>query len=158
MNKKEITLSKLTIEEQELLGLIKTPRVKENHKLRVFYMIGDADGDTEVEVKVSLDNPFIKHITESLDKLKEPEEHWGLRFNNKNFKINYNRKDINKLEFDLLCLISNYSYDEVESVNFFKEHGFENSEANHKYLLEFDGLLIDENELSFLVYEKYTLK
>ena len=42
MNKKEKTstaLSKLTVEEQELLGLIKKPkppRVKKNHKLKFF--------------------------------------------------------------------------------------------------------------------------
>jgi hypothetical protein len=164
MNKKEkmeVALSKLTIEEQKLLGLIKkpkAPKVKKNHKLKVFYMIGDADGDTDVRVKVSINNPFLKHITEALDKMEEPEKHWGLRLHIRNFKINYNKKNINELEFDLLCLVYNYSNNENDAIAFFKKHGFENSETNQKYLLEFEGLLIDECEYSFLIYKGYALK
>jgi hypothetical protein len=60
----ELALAKLTIEEQELLGLIKKP--KTNYKLKINYMIGDANGHTDEEATISLDNPFLKIITGAL--------------------------------------------------------------------------------------------
>jgi hypothetical protein len=164
MNKKEkmeVVLSKLTIEEQELLGLIKkpkAPRVKKNHKLKVFYMIGDTDGHTDEEAVISINNPFIKPIIEALDKLQVCEGSWGLQLNEEDYEGNYKNKNINKLEYDLLCLVSGYSYDEDVANDFFREHGFENSEINHDYLQEFEGLFIDDTEYSFLVYQSYKLK
>lgn len=159
--KMEVALSKLTIEEQELLGLIKKPKipkVKKNHKLKVFYMIGDGKGHTDEESVISINNPFLKPITEALDKLQVCKGSWGLQLSKEDYYDNYKNKNINKLEYDLLCLISGYSYEDEDADDFLKEHRFENSETSHNYLQEFDGLFIDDTEYSFLVYEGYELK
>ncbi len=158
MNKKEkmeVALSKLTIEEQELLGLIKkpkAPRVKKNHKLKVFYMIGDDDGHTDKEAVISINNPFLKPITEALDKLGEIEGHWGMVLNEEYYDGNKQIGNINDFEYELLCLVTGYNYDEDTANDFFKKYGYEQSEQNHNYLQEFEGLFISETEYSFLVY------
>jgi hypothetical protein len=162
MNKKEkmeTALSKLTIEEQELLGLVKKPKVpkiKKKYKLKVFYMIGDANGNTYEELVISVNNPFLKLITDALDKLRIPSDCWGLVLKDEHYEKNYKNGNINELECDLLCLVSAYSED--MAVEFFKKHGFENSETNLSYLLEFDGLFLEDTEYSFLVYQGYKLK
>jgi len=164
MNKKEkikAALSKLTDEEQELLGLIKkpkVPRVKKNHQLKISYMIGDSNGYTHRKAVISIKNPFLKHVTEALDKLQVCERSWGLQLNDEDYEDNYKNKNINKLEYDLLCLVSGYSFDEGAADYFFKEHNFENSETNFNYLQEFEGLFIEDTSYSFLVYQGYSLK
>ncbi len=164
MNKKEkmeVALSKLTIEEQELLGLIKkpkAPRVKKNHKLKIFYMIGDADGHTDEEVIMSINNPFIKPLTEALDKLGEIEGHWGIMLDKEHYEGNRKIGNINDFEYELLSLVTGYSYEEEDPNYFFKKYGYDESEQNHNYLQEFEGLLISDTEYSFLVYEGYKLK
>lgn len=164
MNKKEkmeVALSKLTIEEQELLGLIKKPkalRIKKNHKLKVFYMIGDADGHTDEEAVISINNPFLKPITEALDKLGEIEGHWGTMLDEEHYHGNKKIGNINDFEYELLCLVTGYSYDEDDANVFLKKYGYEQSEQNHDYLQEFEGLFISDTEYSFLVYKDYKLK
>lgn len=164
MNKKEkmeVVLSKLTIEEQELLGLIKKPkppRVKKNHKLKIFYMIGDADGHTDEEAVISINNPFLKPLTETLDKLGEIEGHWGIMFDEEHYDSNRKIGNINDFEYELLSLVTGYDYDEDTANDFLKKYGYDESEQNHDYLQEFEGLLISDTEYSFLVYENYKLK
>ena len=164
MNKKEqmeVALSKLTIEEQELLGLIKkpkVPRVKKNHKLKVFYMIGDDKGHTYEEAVISVNNPFLKPITEALDKLGEIEGHWATMLDEEHYSGNKKIGNINDFEYELLCLVSDlYDYENTID-DFLKKYGYEQSEENHYYLQEFDGLFYSETDYSFLVYEKYKLK
>lgn len=157
----QAAMAKLTDKEKELLGLVKKekkPRQKKNYKLKVFYMIGDANGHTDTEATLSLNNPFVHIVTDALDKLKVPKGSWGLVLNDEAYYENYKKKNISKLEHDLLCLVSGYSYDEDTANNFFKEHKFENTEENHNFLCEFEGLFIEEASYSFLVYEDYTLK
>lgn len=159
--KMEVALSKLTTEEQELLGLIKkskTPRVKKNHKLKIFYMIGDAHGHTDEEAVISINNPFLKPITEALDKLGEIDGHWGTMLDEEHYEGNNKIGNINDFEYELLCLVSGYSYGEDEANDFFQKYGYETSEQIHDYLQEFEGLLISDTEYSFLVYEGYKLK
>ncbi|MEK6828789.1 MAG: hypothetical protein AABY15_01595 [Nanoarchaeota archaeon] len=154
-------LAKLTEEEKELLGLIKKekkPKVRKNYKLKVNYMIGDADGHTDEEAIISVNNPFLKIITNALDKLEICEGSWGLQLNDEDYFKNYESKNISKLECDLLCLVSGYSYDEDTANEFFEENNFEKTEENHDYIQEFEGLFIDDTEYSFLVYQGYKLK
>ena len=164
MNKKEkmeVSLSKLTIEEQELLGLIKKPkppRVKKNHKLKIFYMIGDADGHTDEEAVISINNPFLKPLTETLDKLGKIERYWGIMFDEEHYDGNRKIGNINDFEYELLSLVTGYDYDEDTANDFLKKYGYDESEQNHDYLQEFEGLLISDTEYSFLVYENYKLK
>ena len=157
----EAALTKLTEEEKEALGLIKKPkkpRVRKNYKFKVYYMIGDADGHTDTEAIISVNNPFLQTIIKALDKLEVDEDHFGLQLDDRDYSYNYNKNYINKLEYDLLRLVSNYNYEEDDADEFFKEHNFENTETNHDYLLEFEGLFIADTEYSFLSYEGYKLK
>jgi hypothetical protein len=159
MNKKEkmeVALSKLTIEEQELFET--PPRVKKNHKLKIFYMIGDADGHTDEEAVISINNPFLKPLTETLDKLGEIEGHWGIMFDEEHYDGNRKIGNINDFEYELLSLVTGYDYDEDTANDFLKKYGYDESEQNHDYLQEFEGLLISDTEYSFLVYENYKLK
>lgn len=159
--KMEVALSKLTIEEQELLGLIKKPkppRVKKNHKLKIFYMIGDAKGHTDEEAVISINNPFLKPLTEALDKLDKIEGHWGTMLYEEHYDGNRKIGNINDFEYELLSLVTGYDYEEDTVNDFLKKYGYDESEQNHDYLLEFEGLLISDTEYSFLVYEGYKLK
>jgi len=157
MDKIEKALSKLTLEERELLGLITKPEVKKNHKLKILYMIGDADGHTDEKVNVSLDNPFLNIITGALDKLEVCNGYIGISLNIWEYGENYKKGNISKMEYDLLCLVSGYSYKREVAVNFLNEYGFEDSKMNHDYLNEFSGLMFDDTEYSFLTYKGYKL-
>lgn len=160
-NQKELALSKLTAEEKELLGLVKKevkPRIKKNYKLKIYYMIGDDDGHTDEEAIISINNPFLKIITEALDKLGEIEGNWGIMLDKEHYEGNKKIGNINDLEYELLCLTSVYSYDKDVADEFFKKYKFDNSQENHDYLQEFEGLLISDTEYSFLVFEGYKLK
>ena len=159
--KMEVVLPKPTIEEQESLGLIKKPkppRVKKNYKLKIFYMIGDANGKTSEEAVISINNPFLKPLTEALDKLGEIEGHWGTMLDEKHYDGNRKIGNINDFEYELLSLVTGYAYEEDAANDFFKKYGYDESEQNHNYLQEFEGLLISDTEYSFLVYEGYKLK
>lgn len=109
----ENALSKLTIEERELLGLNKKPKEKKEkktYKLTINYMIGDADGYTNEFSTIRANNPFLKPLTDALDKLGEIEGHWGFIFDSEHIYGNLKNGNINRFEYDLLCLLS-YCYD-----------------------------------------------
>jgi hypothetical protein len=180
----ENALSKLTIEERELLGLNKKPKEKKEkktYKLTINYMIGDADGYTNEFSTIRANNPFLKPLTDALDKLGSIEGHWGFIFDDTHLYGNLKNGNINRFEYDLLCLLSycyeyeetqpddedddsyDDSYDDTEvyeesSVKFLKKYDYEVSEKNIGYLEEFEGLFRCETSYSFLVYEGYKLK
>lgn len=163
----ENALSKLTIEERELLGLNKKPKEKKEkktYKLTINYMIGDADGYTNEFSTIRANNPFLKPLTDALDKLGTIEGHWGFIFDSEHIYGNLKNGNINRFEYDLLCLLSYCyepeSYDDYEesSVKFLKKYTYEVSDTNIAYLEEFDGLFRSEASYSFLVYEGYKLK
>jgi hypothetical protein len=164
MNKKEkeVALSKLTIEEQELLGLIKkpkAPRVKKNHKLKVYYMIGDADGSAHEEVIISANNPFLKIVTGALDKLRGNDNYYTIALHEECYGQNNEAGNIDDLEHDLLCLLTSCDfYDEDVMSNFLQKYELENTEQTFWYLQEFEGLLTSSGEWHSLTYEGYKLK
>jgi len=121
-------------------------------------MIGDANGHTDKEGTISIGNPFLQIITKALDKLGEIAGHWGIMLDNEHYYGNYKIGNISELEYDLLCLVSGYNYNEDEANEFFEKHKFEKTDENKNYLQEFDGLLIADTEYSFLVYNGYKLK
>lgn len=149
--KMKVILSKLTIEEQELLGLI-----KHNHKLRILYMIGDTNGVTYEDAVISLDNPFLKPLTEALNKLDIIEGHWGIMLDKKHVEENKKLGNINNFEYNLLMLIIDYC-DKEETIKFLKKYNYVTSKENINYLEEFKGIFVSETEYSFLVYEGYEL-
>ena len=157
----DLALAKLTEEEKEALGLIKNQKkikVKKSYNFKVFYMIGDANGHTDEQATISVNNPFLPIITGALDKLQVCKGSWGLQLKSEDYYGNYNSKNINKLELDLLCLVSGYDSDEEDFEEFLKENNFEVTDENLEFLGQFEGLFIDETEYSFLVYQGYKLK
>jgi hypothetical protein len=153
--KRQLALAKLTPEEQELLGL--KVKSKNYHTLKIYYMIGDADGDTSEKANISLDNPFLEHLTGSLDKLETIPGHWGIMMDDKHLEGNLKKGTINQFECDLLSLIANYC-DEDSANEFLAKYNYEVSESHYEYLSEFEGLLRSEAPYSFLVYQGYKLK
>lgn len=154
--KTEMALSKLTIEEQELLGLTKmseATRVRENYKLKIFYEIGDCNGNTDRESVISINNPFLKPLIEALSKLDGSGEVLDKGFYESIKKIG----NINDFEYELLSLVTDYFYKEDANA-FFEKHGYSKSKKNHNYLQEIEGLLISDTEYSYLVYVGYELK
>lgn len=162
IEKREQALAKLTIEEQILLGLIKKPDTP--HKLIINYMIGDSKGYTTKNETISLDNPFLKPLLEALDKLDIPNGHWGLVLKEGSYKYNKEIGNITDFEYDLLLILTEYIYcfyddDCVDYIdNFLIKYNYANSDQNLKYLEEFYGLIMEETEYSFLVYQGYDLK
>ena len=121
-------------------------------------MIGDADGHTDEEAIISINNPFLKPLTEALDKLGEIKGHWGTMLGKEHYDGNREIGNINDFEYELLSLVTGYDYEEDTANEFLNKYGYDESEQNHDYLQEFEGLLISDTEYSFLVYENYKLK
>ena len=154
-------LAKLTEEDKKVLGLIKKPkkkRVKKSYRMTVNYMIGDANGYTDMQETIKANNPFLPLVTSALDKMKVCEGSWGIQLNDEDYNGNFAAKNISKLEYYLLSLVSGYECDEDDINDFFEVSDFENNEENIDFLNEFSGLFIDETAYSFLVYEGYKLK
>ena len=119
-------------------------------------MIGDADGYTSEEATLSIANPFTQMVNEALCKLKPIKGHWGISLQDSTFEFNYKEKNISKSEYDLLRLVNEYDEDIVDE--FFKENGFEDCEANHEFLTEFECLFRNETAYSYLTYQSHSLK
>lgn len=154
-------MAKLTEEEKKALGLIKEPKKpkeKKSYKLKVYYMIGDADGHTDTEETISAKNPFLPLVTRALDKLKVCKGSWGLQLSEEDYSGNLSDKNITEQEHDLLCLVSGYGCNDSDADEYLEESGFDVSEENYEFLNEFQGLFIDDTEYSFLVYKGYKLK
>lgn len=154
-------MAKLTEDDKKALGLIKVPKkkvVKRSYRFTVYYMIGDADGNTKHVETIKAKNPFLPLVTAALDKLKVCKGSWGLQLSTEDYGGNHSSGNISDLEYDLLCLVSGYGCDEEEAEEFLKGNNFEASEENMDFLNEFEGLFVDDTEYSFLVYEGYKLK
>ena len=119
-------------------------------------MIGDANGATYEDAVISLDNPFLKPLTEALNKLDSIEGHWGIMLDKKHVEENKKLGNINNFEYDLLMLIIDYC-DKEESIKFLTKYNYETSKENINYLEEFEGIFVSETEYSFLVYKGYEL-
>jgi len=157
----DIAMAKLTEEDKKALGLIKKdkkPKVKRSYRMTVYYMIGDADGNTEMKETIKANNPFLPMVTAALDKLKIVKGRWGMVLDEEFYQKNLIDGNISKSEYDLLSLVSGYGCDEEEADEYLKENGFEVTEENYDFLSEFEGLFIDDTAYSFLVYEGYNLK
>lgn len=157
-------MAKLTEDDKKALGLIKKSkkkRVKKSYKMTVYYMIGDANGDTTKIKTIKANNPFLPLVTSALDKLKKVEDRWGMVLDNGFLNKNREDKNISDSEYYLLSLISNYNFcdvEDVDTIEYLKIAGFDVTENNCDLLNEFEGMLISDAEYSFLVYEGYELR
>jgi hypothetical protein len=151
MNKEQkikTALAKLTEEEKVLLKLIKP--IKTHHKLKIYYMIGDADGNTTEESNISINNPFLKTVKEVLDWVSEGEI----------FSVNEYFKEENKIRDEdenneILFVIFNDLWNIEKLKKYLTDNNFEPSDENINFLREFDDLLISEMGFNYLSFEKY---
>jgi hypothetical protein len=148
---------KIWINEWQALTKSKTPAVKKSYKLKINYMIGDADGYTDLKSVISIDNSFLKLFTGALDKLKGIEGEDDFQLSTQTYLDNLERKLITEKEYDLLCLIDGYCMEE-DRKEFLAKHFKNVLDTDHQHLIEFAGLLTSETEYSYLTYQYYTLK
>ena len=121
-------------------------------------MIGDANGSTSEEAIIKVTNPFIKIITEALDKLQVLQGHWAITLNDDTYYGNKENCYISELECELLSLVTyNLEYKDLID-EFLTTYNFEISDENYNYLQEFDDMLKDTSTYSFLCYKGYKLK
>lgn len=109
-------------------------------------MIGDADGNTQEETYVSLDNPFVERFVTLLNRLKPPKGYWG--FGLVDDKIEKIYKEGQMTEDEYKFLFSILFFDEVEDDNYFK------TEQEKDWAYEFNDGIIGEVEYSFLTFKR----
>ncbi len=148
---------KIWINEWEALTKPKSPKVKKNYNLKINYMIGDADGYTNLKNVISVDNSFLKLLTGALDKLKGIEGEDDFPLNTQTYLDNLEKKLITEKEYDLLCLVDGYCREEDRN-EFLAKYFQDVLDTDHQHLIEFAGLLTSETEYSYLTYLYYTLK
>jgi hypothetical protein len=139
---------------------VSKPKVKKSYKMTVYYMIGDANGNTQMKETISAKNPFLPLVTDALDSLKNVKGRWGMVLDDEFYSQNLEDGNISQSQYDLLSLVSGSGFDEEDEdvIDYLKENGFENNEENIDFLNEFQGLLVEDAEYSFLVYQGYKLK
>lgn len=118
-------------------------------------MIGDADGHTEEEVDLSVDNPYIEKYCRLLGRLKPIKGYWGISLTPEKIKISFEQGQMTKEEYDFL-----------DRVMFFEDHmcdkkndlrTFFPTDDEYNYAGEFfDGIKADA-EYSFLSLVGYSL-
>ncbi len=108
--------------------------------LKYDYMIGDANGDVNEKVDLSLENPYIEAYVTALNKLKPTKGHWGIILTTERLKEHFDEKQITDEEYKLLLDVFKSNYDEDE-----------------EFLYEFEEGVRTENHYSFLVFQGATL-
>ena len=123
----------------------KTPKkkIKPYYLLVYNYMIGDADGNTTEEVKLSADNPYIERYCTLLNSLKPTKGTWGIMLEQNGIEEAFNEKQISQDDFEFLkkTMFEDDWYDE------------EKDEEVDDYMTEFAEGVRSDAEYSFLVFE-----
>ena len=111
--------------------------------LRYDYMIGDADGETQEEMEVSLKNPFVERYYKLLNSLKPIKGHWGVVLEEDRIEDAFNEKQITEDDYNFLTKLM---FDSPDSK-------FEISKENENYAMEFMDGVRSNTEYSFLVFQ-----
>jgi hypothetical protein len=143
-----------------MIKLVKKEKEKKSKKsktpyymLEYDYMIGDANGNTTEEAKISAGNPFVERYVKLLNKLKPVKGSWGVQLERSDIYGNFKEKRITKDDLDFLnrTMFSSEDEDEEDAEAYFKTPE-ENSYANELH----EGVRA-EAEYSFLVFEGVNL-
>lgn len=67
------------------------------------YMIGDANGNTSEEVRLSKDNPHIERFCKLMNKLKPTKGYWGIMLERKRIEEAHKQKQLTLNNYDFLC-------------------------------------------------------
>lgn len=112
--------------------------------LRFNYMIGDADGDTEGEADVSLDNPFVERFVTLLNRLEPPQGYWGFGLEEKKIEAIYKEGQLTEDDYNFL---RRTLFAEREDNDYFK------TEQENDWADEFFEGVISYVEYSFLTFQ-----
>lgn len=133
-----------------------TPKTKKTQKpiyiLTYNYMIGDSNGETTEDVRVSVDNPYLERYVKLLSKLKPTKGHWGIILNDSRLFEHFKEKQITKEEYCFLNRMMFEEYDE-EGDESDEQYKFEIPKENEKYADEFHDGVRSGTEYSFLVFQ-----
>ena len=119
--------------------------------LTIYYMIGDADGDTSEEVEISADNPFLERFCKILKKLRNPEGHWGISLNDESLEANYLQKHITKDDYNFFRCMMSFDPEDEDLKGYLK------TEKEEEFAAQFNDVITSEIEYSFLTYQGFTL-
>jgi len=111
--------------------------------LKYNYMIGDADGNTNEEVYVNADNPFLEKYLKIIDKLKPVKGRWGIMFEYDRMKQHMEEGQITQDEYDFL-------------MKTMFEDG-ELTDEEQDFVWELSEGIMGQTEYSFLTFEGYKL-
>lgn len=129
-----------------------TPQLKPGkpyYKLIINYMIGDADGETTAEAKLSVDNILIEPVCRALDKLDKTDGCWGICLSPEDMDNHFKEGQITEYECDLLQKVMDSDYRFVDETV--------DDTMPEEFLNEFENVLLKDTEYSFLVYQSYYL-
>lgn len=109
------------------------------------YMIGDADGDTQGEACVSIDNPFVERFVTLLNKLQPPKGYWGFGLEEDKLEAIYKEGQITEDDFKFLCRTlfegSEEDYFKTQEENDWADEFFEGVISYVEYsFLSFEGV------------------
>ena len=117
---------------------------KPYYRLRFYYMIGDANGETHEDVEISKDNPFLERFYTLLNKLQPVKGSWGLQLSEEDLRKCFLENQICREEYNFLKRMM--FEDEGEEAFMI----FDNDED---YADEFADGVRSESEYSFLVFQ-----
>jgi hypothetical protein len=120
-------------------------KVKPHYLLKFNYMIGDADGYTQEEVVLSLENPFIERFVTLLNGLKPPKGRWGIVLDEYEFGSYLHEGQLSKEDYDFLVNLMFENEDNIKSYNDYTDE--------EKYAEEFQDGVRGDAEYSFLVFK-----
>jgi hypothetical protein len=129
----------------EIVKKSKGKKVEPHYLLKYNYMIGDADGNTNEKVKVSLNNPYLERYVTLLNSLQPCKGTWGLILDTENITKVFKEGQITEDDYRFLTGLMFEYWEDEESEPYFKE--------NDKYSQEFYDGVEGETEYSFLVFE-----
>jgi len=132
-------------------------KTKKNKKpyylLRYNYMIGDANGSTKEEVKVSVDNPFVERYVKLLNSLKPVKGTWGIILEGDRIYRHFDEGQITEDDYHFLDRMMNEEFSEDLEEGEEGEEGFVVEKKDEKFAFEFFEGVRSETEYSFLVFE-----
>ena len=120
-------------------------KIKPYYILKYNYMIGDANGQTSEEVKISKDNPYLKRYVKLLTSLKPLKGTWGIVFDHKFHKF----LDEGQITEDDYKFLDRLMHEESED--------FDEIPEDDEYSWEFWEGVQGETEYSFLVFQGFKL-
>ena len=125
------------------------------------YMIGDANGNTDEEVEISVDNPFVERYCKLLNSLKPTKGSWGVQLEEGDIASAFTENQITEDDYKFLMrtmfVESFEDWEEEEDEELMIKNYFKTEKENEWADEFFEGVRA-EAEYSFLVFQGVTLQ